>query len=70
MITITVSVDMTIMITSTTITMTIMAVGVLLGFGAAGLYVITAWQGVTFAWHSVRTVWLGFWVRERVRPVA
>ncbi len=52
------------------ITMTIMAVGVLLGFGAAGLYVITAWQGVTFAWHSVRTFWLGFWVRERVQPVA
>jgi len=52
------------------ITMTIMAAGVLLGFGAAGLYVITAWQGVTFAWHSVRTIWLGFWVRDRVQPVA
>jgi phosphatidylglycerophosphate synthase len=52
------------------ITMTIMAVGVLLGFGAAGLYVITAWQGVTCAWHGVRTVWLGFLVRERVQPVA
>ena len=52
------------------ITMTIMAVGVLLGFGAAGLYVITAWQGITCAWHSVRTLWLGFLVRERVQPVA
>ncbi len=52
------------------ITMTIMAFSLLLGQGAAGLYIITAWQGLTFAWHSSRTLWLGFMVRETVRPTA
>ena len=52
------------------ITMTLMAFGVLMGFGAAAFYVITAWQGLTFAWHSARTVWLGFLTRARARPVA
>ncbi len=52
------------------ITMTIMALSLLIGEGAAGLYIITAWQGLTFAWHSSRTLWLGFLVREPVRPTA
>lgn len=52
------------------ITMTIMAFSLLLGAGPAGLYIITAWQGLTFAWHTARTVWLGFLVRERARPVS
>lgn len=52
------------------ITMTIMAASLLLGEGAAGLYIITAWQGLTFLWHSSRTLWLGFLVREPVRPAA
>lgn len=52
------------------ITMTIMAFGVLLGFGPAAFYVITAWQGLTFAWHAARTVWHGFLSRARVRPAA
>ena len=52
------------------ITMTIMAFSLLIGEGAAGLYIITAWQGLTLAWHSSRTAWLGFLVREPVRPTA
>ena len=52
------------------ITMTIMAFGVLLGFGPAAFYVITAWQGLTFAWHAARTVWHGFLSRARVHPAA
>ncbi|MDO9314980.1 MAG: CDP-alcohol phosphatidyltransferase family protein [Burkholderiaceae bacterium] len=52
------------------ITMTIMAVSILLGVGAAGFYIITAWQGLTFAWHSARTIWLGFISRTQARPVA
>ena len=52
------------------ITMTIMAFSLLLGAGPAGLYIITAWQGLTFAWHLARTVWLGFLSREQARPVA
>jgi hypothetical protein len=42
------------------ITMTIMAIALLLGEGEAGLYIVTAWQGLTFAWHGWRTLWLGF----------
>jgi phosphatidylglycerophosphate synthase len=42
------------------ITMTIMALAVLFGAGVAGLVIVTLWQGLTFAWHSFRTVWLGF----------
>lgn len=52
------------------ITMTLMAFGVLLGAGHAAFYLITAWQGLTFGWHSARTVWLGFLARARARPVA
>lgn len=52
------------------ITMTIMAFSVLLGAGPAGLYLITAWQGLTCAWHGARTVWLGFLAREQARPAA
>jgi len=52
------------------ITMTIMALSLLLGVGPAGLYLITAWQGLTFAWHTSRTLWLGYIVREPVRPMA
>ena len=52
------------------ITMTIMAFSLLLGMGAAGLYIITAWQGLTFAWHGSRTLWLGYLVRQPVRPTA
>lgn len=52
------------------ITMTLMAFGVLLGAGPAAFYLITAWQGLTFGWHSARTVWLGFLARARARPVA
>ena len=42
------------------ITMTIMAVALLFGVGPAGFWIVTAWQGLTFAWHSWRTLWLGF----------
>jgi phosphatidylglycerophosphate synthase len=52
------------------ITMTIMALSVLCGIGPAGLYIITAWQGLTLAWHSVRTVWVGYLSPERARPAA
>ena len=52
------------------ITMTIMAFSILLGVGAAGFYIITAWQGLTFAWHGARTVWLGFLARAKARPAA
>ncbi|MBY0468214.1 MAG: CDP-alcohol phosphatidyltransferase family protein [Burkholderiaceae bacterium] len=52
------------------ITMTIMAFSLLLGMGPAGLYIITAWQGLTFAWHSSRTLWLGYLARDPARPMA
>ena len=50
------------------ITMTIMAFALLVGAGPAGLFVVTAWQGLTFAWHAVRTVWLGFLSGPEARP--
>ncbi|TFI47433.1 CDP-alcohol phosphatidyltransferase family protein, partial [Diaphorobacter sp. DS2] len=50
------------------ITMTIMALALLIGAGPAGLYLVTAWQGLTFAWHGVRTLWLGFLARNKARP--
>lgn len=52
------------------ITMTIMAFGILLGVGPAAFYVITAWQGLTLAWHTARTVWHGVLSRTRVQPAA
>jgi phosphatidylglycerophosphate synthase len=42
------------------ITMTIMAIALLAGAGHVGLILVTIWQGLTFAWHAARTVWLGF----------
>lgn len=42
------------------ITMTVMAVALLLGEGAAGFYLVTAWQVLTCAWHAWRTLYLGF----------
>ena len=52
------------------ITMSIMALSVLVGEGPMGLYIITAWQGLTFCWHSARTLWLGFLAPDKARPVA
>jgi len=52
------------------ITMTIMALALLAGAGPAGLYIVTAWQGITFAWHSARTAWLGFLSPRQARPNA
>jgi phosphatidylglycerophosphate synthase len=52
------------------ITMTIMALALLVGAGPAGLYIVTAWQGLTFAWHGVRTLWLGFLAPAKARPTA
>ena len=51
------------------ITMTIMAFALLLGQGAAGFWIVTAWQGLTFAWHAARTIWLGF-ISRSARPEA
>jgi phosphatidylglycerophosphate synthase len=42
------------------ITMTIMAIALLFDAGAAGLLIVTAWQALTFCWHAMRTVWVGF----------
>ena len=47
------------------ITMTLMAAALLLGVGPAGFMIVTVWQGLTFAWHSWRTLWLGFLSRDR-----
>ena len=52
------------------ITMTIMALALLFGVGPAGFYLVTAWQGLTFAWHSVRTLWLGFLSPRQASPAA
>jgi phosphatidylglycerophosphate synthase len=49
------------------ITMTIMAFALLLGQGAAGFWIVTAWQGLTFAWHAARTIWLGSFRAARAR---
>lgn len=42
------------------ITMTIMAIGLVVDAGPVAFMLITAWQALTFAWHTVRTLWLGF----------
>jgi phosphatidylglycerophosphate synthase len=52
------------------ITMTIMAIALLVGHGEAGLILVTVWQGMTFAWHTLRTVWLGFLAPRPARPTA
>lgn len=49
------------------ITMTIMAGALLVGAGGPGLLIVTAWQGLTLAWHAWRTVWLGFITRGEAR---
>jgi phosphatidylglycerophosphate synthase len=46
------------------ITMSIMALALLVGQGAAGFLIVTAWQGATLAWHTWRTLWLGFLTSE------
>jgi hypothetical protein len=40
--------------------MTIMALALALDAGKAGLILVTAWQALTCAWHTLRTLWLGF----------
>lgn len=50
------------------ITMTIMAFALPVGAGPAGLIIVTAWQGLTFAWHAARTLWLGFLAGAKARP--
>lgn len=52
------------------ITMTIMTVALLAGIGVAGLYLIAVWQVLTFAWHTWRTLWLGYIAPDRGRKVA
>ena len=42
------------------ITMTLMALALLVGQGAIGLFLVTAWQGLTLAWHAWRTAWNGW----------
>ena len=49
------------------ITMTIMAFALLLGQGPAGFCIVTAWQGLTFAWHAARTIRLGL-IPRSARP--
>jgi phosphatidylglycerophosphate synthase len=44
------------------ITMSIMALALLLGQGVLGFVLVVAWHGLTFAWHSWRTLLLG-WLR-------
>jgi phosphatidylglycerophosphate synthase len=50
------------------ILMTIMAFALVLGQGVAGLWIVTIWQALTFAWHGWRTLRLGFLSPEPVRP--
>lgn len=52
------------------ITMTIMALTVLFGVGEIGFYFVTVWQVLTFAWHSWRTLWLGYIGPSRRRSEA
>lgn len=49
--------------------MAIMALALLFGAGAAGLFAVTAWQGLTLLWHGWRTLWLGFIRRGAAKPV-
>lgn len=49
------------------ITMTIMAFALLVGMGPLGFYIITAWQGATFAWHAFRTWRVPQFVARRPR---
>ena len=36
-----------------------LAAALVLGAGRAGFYIVAAWQGLTFAWHALRTIQLG-----------
>lgn len=42
------------------ITMSVMAIALMFGLGAAGFYLVTAWQLATCVWHAWRTLYLGF----------
>jgi phosphatidylglycerophosphate synthase len=44
------------------ITMSIMALALLLGQGVLGFMLVVTWHGLTFAWHSWRTLLVG-WLR-------
>ncbi len=46
------------------ITMSVMAIALMLGDGVAGFVIVTAWQGLTFLWHTFRTVKLGYLTSE------
>jgi phosphatidylglycerophosphate synthase len=50
------------------ILMTIMAIALIFDAGPAGLMLCTAWQALTFLWHAVRTVWVGFLSPHTARP--
>ena len=52
------------------ITMTIMALSLLIGAGPAGFYIVTAWQGLTLGWHTLRTISVGFFSRSKPHPAA
>ncbi|MEM7488886.1 MAG: CDP-alcohol phosphatidyltransferase family protein [Pseudomonadota bacterium] len=36
----------------------IFTIGLILGLGEGAFYGVTAWQGLTLAWHAARTAWL------------
>lgn len=46
----------------------IFTVALVLGHGAWGFVAVTAWQGLTMAWHAVRTAWLFPASRHRRLP--
>jgi phosphatidylglycerophosphate synthase len=50
------------------ILMTIMAIALAFDAGPAGLILCTAWQALTFLWHALRTVWMGFVAPRPTRP--
>lgn len=45
------------------VNLVIFTIGLALGQGSAAFLFITFWQGLTFAWHTMRTIWL--YPRER-----
>jgi phosphatidylglycerophosphate synthase len=49
------------------VNMAILTVALLAGAGAAGFYLVVAWQGITLAWHLFRTVWLSPQPAENAR---
>lgn len=40
------------------VNLVVMTIGIMVGLGEQAFYFITIWQGLTFCWHSIRTVWL------------